>query len=397
MTEIGEILLTLFIMFAAAKAAGELFERIQQPAVIGELLVGILLGTLGLIEHSPVYMVLAEIGAIVLLFQIGLETRASSIFRVGRVASQVAILGVLLPFFLGYLIMNGLGHSQSAAMFVGVALVATSVGITARVLHDIGRLRTTEARVILGAAVIDDVVGMILLAIVGRASAGELSWWYILLLAAEAIIFTLFVSLVGTRALRRYGSVLQYLRIRNAPFAVSIIVLLGLSALSTYIGLAAIIGAFFAGMMFAETRDQYALEQRVEPLYDFLVPFFFVIMGSLVDVKAFWNTDILLLAIIITFIAFVGKLVGCGLGAVGLGWKRALTVGIGMSPRGEVGIIVAMLGLSQGVINEDLYGVVVFMVVVTTLLVPPFLKGMFASKEQKETTIVAQTESAQGE
>ena len=384
MTEISTILLTLFIMFTAAKVAGELFERIHQPAVIGELLVGIFLGALGLIAHSSVYDTLAEIGAIFLLFQIGLETRASSIFRVGRVASQVAILGVLFPFLLGYLLMSALGYNTPVAMFMGVALVATSVGITARVLHDMGRLRTTEARVILGAAVIDDVVGMILLAVVARASVGELSWWYILLLAAEAIIFILFVSLVGTRAIRRYGSVIQHLRIRNAPFVVSIVVLLGLSALSAYIGLAAIIGAFFAGMMFAETRDQYALEQKVEPLYDFLVPFFFVIMGSLVDVQAFWDTKILLLALVITLLAFAGKLVGCGLGAAGLGWRRALTVGIGMSPRGEVGIIVALLGLSQQVITKDLYGAVVFMVVVTTLVVPPLLKTLFAIREQRE-------------
>ncbi|MBI2303673.1 MAG: cation:proton antiporter [Chloroflexi bacterium] len=375
MAETAQILLNLFIMYAGARLMGEVFHRLKQPAVVGELLVGIGLGVVAFPVHSPVYEAIAEIGAIVLLFYVGLEMRASDIFRVGATAARVAVLGVALPLGLGYGVMALLGYTTPVAVFVGTALVATSVGITARVLKDLGVLSATEARVILGAAVIDDVLGMVLLA--GVSGLGDGQWWYVLLLVVEAVSFTLFVSLVATRVVRRYGSLLEHLRISNAPLTVAIIVLLGLSALSAFIGLAAIIGAFLAGMMFAETRDRYPLEHQVEPLHDFLVPFFFVVMGTMVDVSLFMRGEILGLALLITTVAILGKLLGGVLGGYSLGRLSATIVGVGMVPRGEVGIIVALLGLRLDLIDSTLYGVVLFTVIVTTLLSPPLLEALF--------------------
>lgn len=380
MNETAGILLSLFLMFTAAKTLGEVFERIQQPAVVGEILAGILLGILGLVGHTTVYETLAEIGAIVLLFYVGLENRFSEILRVGWTAFLVAALGVILPFLLGYGWMVLLGQESRVGLFIGTAMVATSVGITGRVLADMGVLTAVESRVILGAAVIDDILGMVLLGVVGGLGGGTISWSDLTILLVEVLLFLAFVSLLMTRAIRRYGSLLERLRIRNAPFVVAITLLLGLSSLSAYIGLAAIVGAFLAGMAFAETRDQFPLEHQVEPLYDFLVPFFFVIMGSLVEVESFLEWSTLALALGVTLLAVLGKLLGCGLGAYRLRGCSALIVGMGMVPRGEVGIIVALLGLNLGIIDRTLYGVVLFMVLATTLLSPPLLKGLFKGR-----------------
>ena len=191
MNDTAHVLLDLFVMFAGAKLAGELFQRLRQPPVIGEILAGTVLSAIGLISHSPVNEALAEIGAIVLLFYVGLETRASSIFAVGRSAFLVAVLGIIFPFILGYTFMTVLGSGSAEAMFVGTAMIATSVGITARVMSDMGLLRSVEARIILGAAVIDDVLAMLGLAVVSGLGAGDLSLPSLAITAIEAVAFTI--------------------------------------------------------------------------------------------------------------------------------------------------------------------------------------------------------------
>ncbi len=387
------------MIFLVAKVAGEIFHRLRQPSVIGELLAGVLIGphVLGLLgtpdpllvqlfgdEQSArealkaIYDVLAELGAIVLLFYVGLETRLDEMLVVGLRAAVVGALGVAFPFALGIALAAYLGGSTQLALFLGAAMVATSVGITARVLSDLGVLRAFEARVILGAAVVDDILGLIVLAIVaGLASSGGVSGWHISLVAVEAIAFTAFVVLVGTRVVRRFSVHLDALRIRNAPFVVAMVVCLGLAVLASYIGLAAIIGAFLAGMVFAEAQERQDLVKMAQPVFDLLVPFFFVITGAQVDPGVFLGGPVAVLALSVTALAIVGKLVGCGAGAWGLGPRSMGIIAVGMVPRGEVGIIVASIGLSLNAISGEIFSVVVAMSILTTLIAPPILSWFY--------------------
>ncbi len=377
-----QVLLDLFLIFASAKLLGELFERFRQPAVVGEILAGLLLGpyVLWIVPHSPIYEGIAEIGVIFLLFTVGLETKPSDILSVGGVASTVGILGIVLPFALGFGLIFYLGHPTLEALFIGTALVATSVGITARVLGDMGLIQEIESRIILGAAVIDDIIGMILLAVVSGLGEGALSWVRIAIVAVQAVTFTLFLAFIGSPVIERYARLIERLKTPHAPLVGAILICLGLSALSSAIGMAAIIGAFMAGMVLAEFSEKYRLVEGAETICAFVVPFFFFVMGSHINVALMGSGEILGLALMITVLAVVGKLLGCGLGAWSLGRRGALIVGVGMVPRGEVGIIVAMLGLKLHAIPESMYALVIFMSVVTTLAVPPILRVLFRSR-----------------
>ncbi|MFQ6003414.1 MAG: cation:proton antiporter [Candidatus Zixiibacteriota bacterium] len=395
MENITKILFDLLLMFASAKIMGELFERIKQPAVIGEILAGILLGPFifGLIDPArveifKVYQVLAEVGVIILLFTIGLHTKVDEMMKVGATSLVVAILGVILPFFFGYLYTLTAEHTTVEAMFIGAAMVATSVGITARVLADLGVLDTGVARIILGAAVIDDILGLLVLAVVTGAGKGAISYVTIGLITLEAIGFVIFLMIIGKRVIPLVAPKLDFFKSRNAPFALAVLFCLGLSAVASFIHLAAIVGAFMAGMVLAELDIQFKLSLKFESLYDFLVPFFFVVMGTQVDLSVFTKINLIQAAIILTIFAILGKLIGCGLGGITLGLKEASLVGVGMVPRGEVGMIVASIGLGMGVISSDLYSIVIFMVIVTTLLTPPVLAKMiskgFVKKKEEE-------------
>lgn len=397
------VLADIFIMFLAAKIAGELFERLRQPAVIGELLAGMVIGphALGWVGdpsaamvsafHDPalaqealhtIYEVLGELAVIVLLFFVGLETQLADILRVGGRAGVVAVAGVILPFVLGYGLATALAQPTIEAVFLGAAMVATSVGITARVLADLGRLQDVEARIILGAAVIDDVLGLIILAVVSAlGNGGALSPGSIALIAVQAIGFTLLIAFAGRAAVQRWSDRLERLQLRNAPFVVAVAVMLGLATLASRLGLAAIIGAFLAGMVFAELRERYELERQALPLYDVLVPLFFVITGSQVDWRLFLDSSLIGLALGVTALAIVGKVIGCGAGAWGLGWRSVAIVGVGMAPRGEVGLIVASVGRSLNAIPDALFSVVVIMSVLTTLVTPPILTALYRQRD----------------
>ncbi len=400
------LLVDLFVIFLAAKLAGELFERINQPAVIGELLAGIVIGpaALGLIGTpdagliavfhgdivaaqeavNVVYHLMAELGVIVLLFFVGLETRVADVVRVGTRAMAVAVLGVIVPFVLGFgLVGLALGHPHIEASFVGAALVATSVGITARVLRDLGVIGSIESRIILAAAVIDDILAMVILAVVtGVATTGSISMASIIAIGVQAVLFTLFVALVGAGVVRRFGLGLGRLRMDNAPFAVSLLAMLGLASLSAQIGLAAIIGAFLAGMVFAEAREHFELEHQALPVYQFLTPYFFVVTGSQVDWRLFLDGGLMGLALMVTALALAGKIAGCGAAMTGMGRRSMAIVGVGMAPRGEVGLIVAGLGLSLRAIPADLFSVVVIMSILTTLVAPPLLRILYAAQPE---------------
>ncbi|MGB2769757.1 MAG: cation:proton antiporter, partial [Candidatus Zixiibacteriota bacterium] len=382
-----KILFDLLLMFAAAKIIGELFERVKQPAVIGEILAGIVLGPFifGLInplhaETFHVYEVFAEVGVIILLFSIGLHIKVDDILKVGKTSSVVAILGVILPFFFGYLYTLTSDHTTVEAMFIGAAMVATSVGITARVFADLGILDSRVAKVMLAAAVIDDILALLVLAVVTGLGQGAISYVKITLLTLEAAGFIIFLTIIGKGLIPRLGPFLGFFKTKNAPFALALLFCLGLSAVASYIDLAAIVGAFMAGMVLAELNVEFRFSSKFESLYDFFVPFFFVVMGTQVDLSVFTRFNLVGAALILTVFAILGKLIGCGLGALSLGWKEASVVGVGMVPRGEVGMIVASIGLGMGVISTDLYSIVIFMVIATTILTPPVLAVMISRK-----------------
>lgn len=377
------VLLTLFIMLVAAKIMAELFERLRQPAVAGEILAGVIIGPslLGLATPSEITGILAEIGVIFLLFTVGLETKPSSIFRVGKHAAIVAVLGVVAPLLGGWLLMRAWGGTTIEALFVGTAMVATSVGITARVLSGMGLLDAPTARIILGAAVIDDILGLLVLAIVSSMAAGTVNYVEILTTAGLAIGFTAFVALVGAPVVTRMAPSVERMRSGQGIFIFGLVLCLGLSVAATFIGVAAIIGAFLAGMALAEAAEHnQRMHRQMSGVTEFLVPFFLVNIGMQLSLAVFRSSSVIILCLIVTVVAILTKLVGCGLGAYSLGIRRAAQVGMGMVPRGEVGIIVAQIGLSLAVIGAELYGVVLFMAVVTTVVAPPFLKWLYADE-----------------
>ncbi len=381
-----KVLLALFIMLASAKIVAELFERLRQPSAVGEILAGILIGpsVLGWITPSAITDTLAEIGVIFLLFTVGLETKPASIFRVGKRAAVVAVLGVLAPFLGGWLLMKAWGGSGTESLFVGTAMVATSVGITAHVLSTMGVLDTLTSRIILGAAVIDDILGLMILAVVSSLALGSINYLSIITTALLAVGFTAFVVLVGAPVVKRVAPRIENKRGGRALFVSSLVLCLGISVAAAYVGVAAIVGAFLAGMAFAEVaEDRPTMHKQMTGVTDFLVPFFMVNIGMQLKLEIFRDSSILLFAGLVTLVAMITKLVACGAGAWGMGWRRVGQVGMGMVPRGEVGIVVAQLGLAMAVINDSIYGVVLLMSIATTLIAPPFLRSLYASESAK--------------
>jgi Kef-type K+ transport system membrane component KefB len=381
-----QLLLQLLAIFVSAKVAGELFERAGLPSVPGEILAGVALGpfALGWIDPGDTIHSVAEIGAIFVLFSAGLETSPRDLIQVGRKALLVAIAGVVVPFVLGFAYMKWRGDATSEAIFVGAAMVATSVGITARVLGDLRVLATRTARIIMGAAVFDDILGMVLLAVVaGLATGGGLEWVRLGVLIVEAAAFAAFMIFVAPHVVRRIQPGMDRLSSQHAPLIVALALCLFLSWLSAKIGMAAIIGAFFAGLMFADYAPRWNLLPRVGGITEFLAPFFFFTIGSRLNVHLF-SGNVVRVAIVISFLAIVSKVVGCGLPLWREGRLSALQVGVGMMPRGEVALIVALVGLRSQIVLPSTYAIVVFMTAVTTILAPPLLRYLFRG-EMKTT------------
>jgi Kef-type K+ transport system membrane component KefB len=371
--------LAMLIVFGSAKLLAELFERLHQPGIVGEIVAGILIGPGVLAWTSPTAFLdaLAQLGVMFLLFRVGLEVKSSELIRVGATATVVATLGVAVPFFLGWGIMLLWGEPQLESIFTGAAMVATSVGITAQVLESKGLMKARASRIILAAAVIDDVLGLLVLALVSNLAQGELNLLGLGLTAAVAIGFTLLVVTWGTQTVRKIVPRMQQrLRVGEAQFALSMCLLFGLSVAAVYAGVAAIIGAFLAGMALSESVGP-RVRDLAHGVTELLVPFFLAGIGLHLDLGALANRATLVLSLVIFAAAMVSKLVGCGLGALSLGRADALRVGVGMIPRGEVGLVVAQLGLSLGVVTQGVYGVVVFMAVATTLIAPPLLAATY--------------------
>ena len=374
-----QLLLELFAIFVTAKMLGEVFERLSLPGVLGEILAGVVLGPYALNWIAPtdtIYSV-AEVGAIFVLFSAGLEISPSDLITVGRRSLLVAIAGIVAPFMLGFGYMKLRGDSSAEATFVGAAMVATSVGITARVLSDLRVFSTRPAQIIMGAAVFDDILGMVLLAVVaGLASPAGLQWWHLGLLISEAVGFALFMIFAAPRIVGRMRPRLEKLSTQNASLIVALAICLALSWLAAKIGMAAIIGAFFAGLVFADYAPQWNLLPRVGAITEFLAPYFFFAIGARLNFQLL-SGNVLIAALVISFLAIISKVVTCGLPLVHEGWPTALRVGVGMMPRGEVALIVALVGLQSQIVSPSAYAIVVFMTAVTTLLAPPILRYLF--------------------
>ena len=370
------LLLQVLIIFGSAKLLAEVAERLRQPAVVGELAAGILIGpaVLGWVAPSELLSVLAEFGVLFLLFRVGLELRDFHLARVGLDALAVAVLGVALPFLAGMGLMVALRQPYVEAIFVGAALVATSVGITARVLATKGLLQHPASKIILAAAIIDDVLGLLVLAVVSGVAKGTVNIVELALTTVLAVGFVLLVATWGTRTVSR---VLPHME-RNlqgggGQFTLAILLLFGLSLLAIYAGVAAIIGAFLAGMALANSVG-HRVHEMTSGVAELLVPFFLAGIGLNLDLSVFRHTETLTLGLMILLVACASKFIGCGAGALRLGWADAARVGAGMIPRGEVGMVVAQIGLGLQVISKDVYGLVVLMAIGTTVVAPPLLK-----------------------
>ncbi|MFL6213616.1 MAG: cation:proton antiporter [Blastocatellia bacterium] len=375
----GQTLIALFITLLAAKLMAELFERIRQPAVVGEVVAGILIGPalLNWVQPTDVLDAMAEIGVIFLLFTVGLETRPSDIFKVGGTALTTAVLGVIVPFIAGWALLSMWpGYSWVEAVFLGAAMVATSVGITARVLSGLGLINADASRVILAAAVIDDVLGLLVLGIVSSVAEGQVNYVRIALTAVFAIGFTLLTITLGARVVNRVKHPVKRLKISHSLLVFALILCFGLAAVANIIGIAGIIGAFLAGVALSEATDGTSLHQQSEGLTEFLTPFFLVTIGMKLDLSIFLSVNVIWLSLIVIGLAILSKFIGCGLGALRMGKRQATQVGLGMIPRGEVGIVVAQIGLSLTG-NQVLYGLAVAMAVITTLAAPPLIRIAF--------------------
>jgi Kef-type K+ transport system membrane component KefB len=401
--EAAVFVLQVGVVLIAAKIGGEIFERwLKQPAVLGELLMGVLIGpyALGAVDVPTVgrlfgeagsggeipiplaLWVFAELGAVVLLFVAGLETDFESFVRFGPRATVVAIGGVILPFVFGAVATVALGLAPTltspAALFVGAALTATSVGVTARVLSDIGELDTPEGVTILGAAVFDDVIGILVLAVVvAIAQSGSVDATQIGLIGGKAIGAYLLLTALLVLLAGRIAGVVNAFRSPGSGLALALALGLVSGYVAESVGLAMIVGAFSAGIALSRSNLRERLGHDVRAVAHIVVPVFFVVVGMLVDPRALGS--VLLFGTIVSVLAIVGKLVGCSLPALALGFRPigALRIGVGMIPRGEVALIIAGIGLATGAVGQAVFAVVVFMTVATTMLAPVFLVPAF--------------------
>lgn len=428
-----QLLIALVVLFALARVGSALVSRFGLPGLIGEIVIGIIVANLafdgfnlmemlglrlpdpmvdindaGSTNYQIVYT-FAELGVIFLLFTVGLETKVKDLMDSGRAALFCAVLGVIIPFIFGFILVMTLGDGHmNHALFLAAAMVATSVGITARIIKDMHLMDTKEARIIIAAAVIDDILGMIVLAIVqGMVQSGELSIVEIAKITIQAVVFVLAIIAVCKWVVPKvYDYFDNRRKVKESQGKVpasanmlilAIIVCLAMSAFAEWIGLAAIIGAFLAGMLFADHAWEWDLEHKIDSITSFLLPFFFLNVGMQVNIFSLSNGSVALLAVVAIVLALISKYIGCGIGAkIGdrtIDRQSFNIIGVGMMPRGEVGIIIATIGLGivvngERAMSEELYTVVVLMSVITTIIAPPILAKLFRKKYHEEYTIL---------
>jgi Kef-type K+ transport system membrane component KefB len=405
---VRQAILVLSLIIVAAKLGGELLGRLGQPPVLGELLMGVLLGNLSLfgitalepLRDSSMLRVLAEIGAILLLFEVGVESDLFQLLAVGWSSLVVATLGVIVPMILGYIVSSQLLPDASwlTHLFVGGTLTATSVGITARVLKDLGKASTKEAQIILGAAVADDVIGLVVLAVVSglvtaataSGSGGGVNLGSVLWIVVKASVFLILAVIIGRFWSQRVFVHAAKLQVPGVLLGLCLCFCFVVAAISGFVGLAPIVGAFAAGIVLEEVhyhpfreRGERKVEELLFPITTLIVPVFFVMMGFRVDLKSFASPAVLGFAALITLVAIVGKQI-CGLGVLERGLDR-LAIGVGMIPRGEVGLIFAGMGASltlagKPILSPTTFSALVLMIMLTTFITPPLLKVVFERK-----------------
>ncbi|MEX0641452.1 MAG: cation:proton antiporter [Pirellulales bacterium] len=382
--DVPQLLGLLVVIFAAATLFGTLAQRIGQPAVLGELVAGVILGVsvAGLVDpNSEVLHLLAELGVVILLFEIGLETNLRKLLEVGGASALVAIVGVALPFALGYAVCRALDLSNLVGIVAGATLTATSVGITARVLSDLGRLQEPEGQIILGAAVADDVIGLVILSVVAGLTEGhEATAAGVAQTTGIAFGFLAATLLVGSLLVPRAMRLIGQVDLPGTATMLAVMLALALAWLASVAGSAMILGAFAAGLLLHATPQAREIERGVAHLGRFFVPIFFVSVGAAVDLRVLNPIDpanhrTLLIGALLVVAAVVGKF----LAGYAPFWFRGnkKVIGVGMIPRGEVGLIFAQMGLATGVFDAGIFSAVTLMVMVTTFMAPPLLKYLF--------------------
>lgn len=390
-------LLALAAVLVAAVFLGAMAQRVGQPAVLGELLAGVLLGPslLGILDpHDPVIHAIGELGVLVLLFQIGLHTDLRSILKVGAPALTVGLVGVVVPAFAGYFVAVALGIHGVAALVCAAALTATSIGISARVLADLKCLDTREGQIVLGAAVLDDVIGLIILSIVaGIAGGAAVTIASVSKTTGIALGFLLVAIAVGSRTVPKLFARIERLPGSGALGILGLAFALALAALADYAGSAMIIGAFAAGLVLHNTPQRKRVEKASTSLGYFFVPIFFAVVGAAVDLRALADPDILMIGGLLTLVGAAGKYVS-GYAPVWMRGNKAL-IGAAMIPRGEVGLIFAQLGRTTGVLDAGLFSALLLMVMVTTFMAPPLL-AYFARRPTPDGAGTDRTEDGSG-
>lgn len=379
----GHALLYLIIIIASAKIGGEIAEHFKQPAVLGELLVGVLLSMTAVREaaSNSAIVFVGSIGIILLLFEVGLESELSDYVKVGSSAILVAVVGVIMPLAMGTTVSYILRGDIHQALFLGATLTATSVGITTRVLADMGKIRMKESKIIIGAAVVDDVLGLLLLSVVLQiVSVGRLDVFALVKAVVIALVFLIGSIWLGRRCAPKLISFAQQLKTRGVLVSISFLFCLILAFFAEKLGLAGIIGAFAAGLVLAATDDRVNIHRQIKPVTDIFVPVFFVLVGLQVDLRSMNPLDAshrsaLLVFLILLFIAVVGKLMA-GFGVLAKNVSK-YAVGVGMIPRGEVGLIFASMGLKDGIVPVNLYGELILIVFISTLITPFWLRRVF--------------------
>ncbi len=430
------VLLSLVVVYFASKVGGELCTRINLPPVLGELVAGVLVGISALhllifpegsaivgsdsvlmqflqtsanlspeafnyVFHaqSEVISVLAELGVVILLFEIGLESDLKELLRVGPQATLVAIVGVVTPFVLGTAGLMLLFHtSVIPAIFAGAALTATSIGITAKVLSEIGRLTSREGQIIIGAAVMDDVLGIIVLAVVASlARDGQVEVANVVYLIISSAVFLVGAIWLGRLLSPFFVGIVDGMQTRGKLLLVSLIFAFVLSYIAQIIHLEAILGSFAAGSILAETEKRKELEEQVLPIADMFVPIFFIVVGARTDVSVLnplvpENREGLIIAAFLIAVAIVGKVV-TGLAVFGQPGINRLAIGVGMIPRGEVGLVFSAVGSASGVLSKSLNAAIIVMVILTTFVAPPLLRIVFAKGDGEPALTEAQPEA----
>jgi len=415
--ELGSILIMLVVLIVLAYTASYVFERLGVPGLIGEIVMGAVIANLAIgdwsflgmldietgsdpSENYEILELFAELGVIFLLFSVGLETKVKDLLSIGKAAMLVATMGVIVPFVAGFALIQIYDGNMHHALFLGAAMVATSVGITARVIKDMKLTDKKESRIIIGAAVIDDILGMVVLAmVVGMTASGELSVSNIALISLEAAAFVIAAIAAAFWVVPKIYDYFEEMNKRPHTgkrgsgkgvdkLILAVVICFGVSWLADVIGLAAIIGAFLGGMLLAGCAPWWKLDEKMETVTTLFLSFFFLNVGMKVDIGSLTSGSAVLLAVVVILLAVATKYVGCNAGAwlgdKSLSKESRGIIGFGMAPRGEVGIIVAAIGLASGAMSSELYGVVVIMAVATTIVASPLLARAFRKKYPPE-------------